>query len=120
VNELELGNVAYSESECLDIFNQPVGGNGLVSLAHQLMAANLNVSNGAQHDCIDQTITDADDLIGDLVVPPIGTGCLDPADVSALVSMLTSYNQGELCAPHCGTERGPPFLIERPLGGCQQ
>src|SRR5688500_6235310 len=38
-----LGNRSYSESELLQIWGQPVQGNGLVALAHQLAAAKLNI-----------------------------------------------------------------------------
>src|SRR5687767_5945628 len=39
VDELTLGNVTYSKDELLAIFGEPVSGNGLISLAHQLIAA---------------------------------------------------------------------------------
>src|SRR5687768_3267742 len=47
VSSVELGKVAYSKTEALAIFGQPVNGNGLVSLAHQLLAAKLNVASGS-------------------------------------------------------------------------
>src|SRR5438876_3987412 len=101
VTELQLGNVTYTQQQLLDILHQPVRGNGLVLLAHQLIAAKLNIANGADGSCIEQTIADADALIGDLVVPPVGTGYLAPRDVSALADTLDQYNEGFLCAPSC-------------------
>ncbi len=47
VTSLTLGSVSYSDLELESILNTPVGGNGLISLAHQLIAAKLNVANGA-------------------------------------------------------------------------
>src|SRR5688572_23676843 len=44
VASLELGSVTYSKAQLLSIFRTPVSGNGLVSLAHQLIAAKLNVA----------------------------------------------------------------------------
>ena len=87
---LQLGDVVYNQQELLSILWLEVEGNGLVSLAHQLIAAKLNVACGADPiDCID----DADALIGPLVVPPVGTGYLDPAITSPLVECLTAFNE---------------------------
>jgi hypothetical protein len=101
VNHLQLGNTTYSQDQLLLILHQPVRGNGLVLLAHQLIAAELNIANGAAGSCIQQTIADANALIGDLVIPPVGTGNLSPTDVSALADTLDQYNDGMLCAPSC-------------------
>jgi len=58
----------------LSILNQPVRGNGLISLAYQEIAAKLNIANGASAICIQQTLAGADALIGNLVIPPVGPG----------------------------------------------
>jgi N-acetylneuraminic acid mutarotase len=107
VTELQLGNVTYSQDQLLSIMHEPVHGNGLVSLAHHLITAKLNVANGADPSCIQQTIADADTLIGDLVVPPVGDGYLAPRDVNALKDTLEDYNEGHLCAPSCDNEGSP-------------
>jgi hypothetical protein len=104
---LQLGNVTYDQQQLLDILHQPVRGNGLVLLAHQLIAAKLNIANGADASCIHDTIAAADALIGDLVVPPVGNGYLAPRDVSALEETLDQYNEGFLCAPSCEGNRSP-------------
>jgi hypothetical protein len=108
VNQLLLGNNAYDQEELLSILNQPVQGNGLVLLAHQLIAAKLNIASGADGTCIEQTLADADALIGDLLVPPVGTGYLRPQDVSALADTLDSYNEGDLCAAACDHQSPAP------------
>ena len=107
VTELQLGNVTYTQDQLLSIMHESVHGNGLVSLAHHLITAKLNVANGADPSCIQQTITDADTLIGDLVVPPVGDGQLAPRDVEAFVETLDNYNEGELCAPECEDDQSP-------------
>src|SRR4029453_6812058 len=38
VASLMLGNVSYTQAELLAIFNTPAAGNGLLTLAHQLIA----------------------------------------------------------------------------------
>src|SRR5437899_1307584 len=52
VSSLTLGSVGYSEAQALSIFKTPVQGNGLISLAHQLMAAKLNLAAGADGSSI--------------------------------------------------------------------
>ena len=83
VTELQLGNVTYTQEQLLAILHQPVRGNGLLILAHQLIAAKLNIAAGADPSCIQDAIAEADALIGDLVVPPIGDGYLSPRDVGS-------------------------------------
>jgi len=103
VNQLQLGNRVYNRQELQSILQQPVRGNGLVSLGRQEIAAKLNIANGADGSCIEETLAQADAVIGDLVIPPVGNGFLKP---TGFERTLTSYNQGSLCVPHC--ETSPP------------
>jgi len=102
---LTLGTLSYSPAQLLAILGQPVQGNGLVSLAHQLITALLNQANGAPVPPTVQTaLNAADTLIDGLVVPPIGSGYLSPSLTSSLINTLDAYNNGQLSAgpPHCG------------------
>jgi cysteine-rich repeat protein len=108
VASLKLGNVSYSKAQLLSIFNQSVSGNGLVALAHQLIAAKLNVANGASPTSVTSSIAGADALIGGLVVPPVGKGKLSPGSTSTLVAALDGYNQGTTGPGHCGSTPPPP------------
>ena len=54
---LTLGTVTYNSTQLLLILNQPVQGNGLVSLSQQLIAAKLNVMQGADATPLGTTIT---------------------------------------------------------------
>src|SRR5262249_22620535 len=101
VTELQLGNVTYSREELQSIMENPERINGLVTVAHKEIAANLNIASGADGSCIQQTLADLDAFIGDLVVPPVGSGFLSPRDVEGYVSTLTHYNGGKLCSPFC-------------------
>jgi hypothetical protein len=76
VTELQLGNTTYIQEQLLAILHEPVRANGLIILAHQEIAAKLNIANGAGRSCSQQTLTDADALIVDLVIPPTGDGYL--------------------------------------------
>src|SRR5262249_40517538 len=73
---MTLGTVSYTAAELLSIYNQPAVGNGLISLAHQLITVKLNICNGSNPTNVQSTINNADALIGGLVVPPVGSGSL--------------------------------------------
>jgi hypothetical protein len=96
-----LGAVNYNASQLLQILNRPAQGNGLVILAHQLIAAKLNIANGADPTAVQQTVIDADSTIGGLTVPPIGNGYLSPSQTSQLNDTLTEYNEGTIGPGHC-------------------
>ena len=101
VTGLTIGNVNYTNIQLCNIFNTPAAGNGLIILAHQLIAAKINIANGADGSAIAQAIADADALIGNLVIPPVGSGNLSPASTSALVTALANYNEGATGPGHC-------------------
>jgi len=100
---MTLGSVQYTQAQWQSILNEPVKGNGLVSLAHQLIAARLNIASGASGASIATALADADALIAGLVVPPVGGGSLSTSEVSALVTTLTAFNEGTLAGgpAHC-------------------
>jgi len=116
VTQLQLGNVTYNQQQLLSILKQPVRGNGLISLAYQEIAAKLNIANGADASCIQQTLAAADAVIGDLVIPPVGKGFLRPTGYERT---LDRYNSGQLCAATCElspepTPKGYPTPRPRP------
>ncbi|HEY5952518.1 MAG TPA: myxococcus cysteine-rich repeat containing protein [Kofleriaceae bacterium] len=100
VTSVTLGSVTYTQAQALDIFAQPVAGNGLVSLAHQLIAAKLNVASGASNTVVNE-IAQADSAIGALVVPPVGAGYLSTASTAGLAQALDDYNTGKTGPGHC-------------------
>ena len=100
-NGLKLGNVSYTAADLLSILNKPAQGNGLIALAHQLIAAKLNVAAGADPTAVSADIATADALIANLVVPPLGSGYLAPSLTSGLVTALGNYNEGATGPGHC-------------------
>jgi hypothetical protein len=99
-----LGGVNYSAAQLMSIFNTPAKGNGLVSLAHQLIAAKLNVAQGAlAPPAVATAIANADALIGALVVPPVGAGYIKPGTTSGLTNTLDQFNNGVTGPGHCGS-----------------
>ncbi len=101
VSSLTLGNVVYSAAQLCSILNTPAGGNGLLSLAHQLIAAKLNIAYGASSAAILATITAADAQIGNLVIPPVGGGYLAPGSTSSKTNALDQWNNGVTGPGHC-------------------
>jgi hypothetical protein len=114
VNELRLGNRVYNRQELQSILENAVRTNGLVTLAHQEIAAKLNIANGTDGTCIEETLTEVDGLIEDFVVPPVGSGFLPPRDVEAYARTLALYNHGSLCAPRCDLPLPTPSQTPRP------
>jgi hypothetical protein len=102
---LTLGTVSYTVSQLEDILlGTPAGGNGLVSLAHQLIAAKVNIANGADGTAAAAAIAAADALIGGLVIPPVGGGFLASSSTSALTQTLNDYNTGVTGPGHCSSD----------------
>ncbi len=101
VSTLMLGSVSYTQAELLSILNTPAQGNGLIFLAHQLIATKLNIAAGASGAAIASTVAAADILIDGLVVPPIGSGYLAPSSASGLTNTMDDYNNGEMGSEPC-------------------
>ena len=113
VSTLTLGTVSYTEAQLLTILETPpAGGDASLILAHQLIAAKLNLANGSDPCPIASIIAAADALIGSQVipiVPRITPSSTVGAQMVALASALDSYNEGVL-TPNCApvTSGKPP------------
>jgi hypothetical protein len=103
VTSLTLGGQTYTQRELLALLNLPTRNDASIILAHQLIAAKLNIANGSDPTPISATITDADSLLsrfaGKLpyrVSPssPIGQAMVNDAEV------LDRYNNGQM-TPNC-------------------
>jgi hypothetical protein len=91
---MTLGNVVYTEAQLCAIYHTPANGNGLIALAHQLITVKLNQCNGSDVSAIATDIANADALIGNLVIPPVGAGYLHPSVTSSVTQTLDDYNNG--------------------------
>jgi hypothetical protein len=96
---LTLGAVFYTNSQLNDIMqNNAVGGNGLIALAHQLITAELNIYYGSiPSQAVLNAINNANSLIGNLVIPPVGSGHLAPSATSNDESVLDTFNSSNDC-----------------------
>lgn len=97
-----IGEVNYTNAQLRSILNQPAKGNGLISLAHQLISVKLNGYLGATPPPdVSAAMEQANAMIGSLVIPPIGSGRLAPASTSALTSTFDQFNTGTIGPGHC-------------------
>lgn len=105
VTSLALGSVTYTQAQILAILRQPARGNGLVSLAHQLIATKLNMLLGViPTQPVSLAAGQADALIGTQVVPPVGGGRIVPGATRQLTWTLRSFNSGLLGPGHCPSD----------------
>jgi len=93
---LWLGNNFYTNAQLDSIIqNNAIRGNGLLSLAHQLITAELNIYYGAQvTPAVALAIVQAQALIGNLTIPPVGSDSLPTSDTSSIQSILDTFNNG--------------------------
>jgi hypothetical protein len=99
---MTLGLVTYTDLQLQGIMDAAVSGNGLISLAHQLISAMLNISHGAPSTPeVDAAIAAAHALIGSKVIPPVGAGFAKPGDTSTIADVLRDFNEGAIGPGHC-------------------
>jgi len=99
---ITIGCQVYTAAQLDLIFDQtPAGGNGLVSLAHQVIATRLNILNGASPAYVAATATSLAEaeavMCTTAAVPPVGNGFL----ANALTSALTLALDAEIGTFHC-------------------
>jgi len=107
VEEIAIGGVAYSREQAIAILGTQPQGNATYILAHQLIAAKLNIASGADPTPVADTIEAADQWLADQwpngnpVGTPEGTA---RAEGIALAGILTEYNEGEMGPRGCEEE----------------
>jgi hypothetical protein len=96
VDSLILGNITYNKQQLLNILKKSVRGDKTIALAHQLIAAKLNVhpSRCNESECILDEIAAADAFLS---IYPV---CSNFRGSTGLITVLDDYNNGKLCAPH--------------------
>jgi YVTN family beta-propeller protein len=103
VTSLTLGSQTYTQAELLTLFDTPPRGDASVILAHQLIAAKLNIANGSNPNPIRSTIVDADKLLSQLFgkLPyNVETSSAIGQQMVNDANMLDRYNNGAL-TPDC-------------------
>jgi hypothetical protein len=88
-----------NSSMWLNAMNTPVKGNVWYQLAHQYVAAQLNILNGAYaNPTVTQAVSDAQTLLGS---GPYAVSQADRAEFVSLAGTLGSFNEGLTVTPHC-------------------
>jgi hypothetical protein len=100
VEELLLGATTYTKLELLEILSTPPRGDATYILVHQLIAAKLNIAEGADPTEVETTIAEADAW---LVAHPLGSKPRREAREAGveLASTLDDYNNGVTGPGHC-------------------
>jgi hypothetical protein len=114
VEELILGGTTYTKTQLLAILLTPSRGDATYTLVHQLIAAKLNIANGADPTAIADTIVAADAW---LAANPLGskpTGTVRE-DGLALAALLDDYNNGVTGPGHCAEPSPTPSPTPTPV-----
>ncbi len=115
VEEITIGGVTFAKAAAIVILETEPGGDATYILAHQLIAAKLNVLKGADPGAVTTTITDADNWLGEHL---LGSDPSNPdrAQGIALADTLDEYNNGVIDPGHCDGEitTSMPELAEEP------
>lgn len=99
-----LGNEIYSQVELLNLLGMPTRGDASLILARQLIAAKLNIANGAGDHAIAAAVAGADRLLSTFAGKlPYGikTSTVRGQAAVNLANILERYNEGYLAG-------GPP------------
>jgi hypothetical protein len=97
VTSLQLGSKTYTEAELLVLFGTAPKGDASLILAHQLIAAKLNVANGTSSIPVLSTIAAADALLATFsgkLPYNVPAGSVVGQQMTALSATLDSFNNG--------------------------
>ena len=98
-NGMVIGGVHYTADQLCAIFRIPgVGDDGLPALAHQIIAARLNIASGADPAAAQAALDAADLLINGKV---IGVDSIPTSQTSSLTVILRDYNEGKIGPGAC-------------------
>jgi len=89
---MALGSNLYTQAQLLQILNTPAAGNGAIALAHQLIAAKLNIAYGAS---VRSCIAAADQLLsscGPSKLSPLGLCSLAITSTVSKTQCLDDFN----------------------------
>jgi hypothetical protein len=94
---MTLGTVFYTNAQLESILQTPVRGDASVALAHQLIAAMLNVDGGTDPSAIQGTLADANNLLGSGTIPEGVSPSSGPGQqMENDESILDDFNSGDI------------------------
>jgi hypothetical protein len=115
VTSLTLGSQTYSQAELLNLLSLSVGGDASINLAHQLIAAKLNVLNGTNPATAGTNISDADNLLSQFsgkLPYNVASASTIGTQMTTVSSNLDDFNSDGLLQPGCTNGSGssiPPI-----------
>lgn len=105
---LSLGGVTYTHAAAMAVLQSPSNGDASLILAHQLIAAKLNIQvNGASDGAVASAAADADAWLAanadaDGVLPfGVSPASAAGAEATALANVLDQFNNGLIGPGHC-------------------
>jgi hypothetical protein len=102
VTSLYLGSRLFSKTELLSLLGKPVGGDQSINLAHQLIAAKLNVFAGTNIGTAGGAILAADqEIIAVNNKLPTGSNNPQAANMNATALLLDRFNSDGIAQPGC-------------------
>jgi hypothetical protein len=108
VDTLIMGGKLYTNAELLNLLNLPVAGDASLNLAHQLIAAKLNVFNGTNQLTDGGAIAAADALLASYSGKlPLG---VSTSQMTTIAAQLDTFNQDGLAQPGCSNGPAPMTL----------
>jgi len=94
-----IGGVHYTADQLCAIFHTTgTGDDGLPALAHQIIAARLNIASGADPAAAQAALDAADLLINGKV---IGVSSIPASQTISLTTTLRDYNEGKIGPGAC-------------------
>lgn len=101
---MTLGTNFYTNAQLLSILQTPIRGDASLALAHQLIAANLNIASGTDSTPIQGVLSDANSLIGSGMIPEgIAPSSPTGQQMENDASVLDDFNNGYITSA-CGIQ----------------
>jgi len=102
-----MGGFTYTAAQLLSILNTSAGGNGLISMAYQVINTKLNLLcemgtvNPAYVSAVAPYLASAETLmLGTGAIPPVGSGFLDTSATGTITSNLDALRIAYECTVH--------------------
>lgn len=101
VESLVIGGQTYTHTQLIAILKKSPRGDATYILARQLIAAKLNIAQGADDSAVADVITEADAWLAE---HPLGSKPRNPEreEGIAYAAILDDYNNGRIGPGHCG------------------
>lgn len=105
VNQITIGGQTYTKTQAINLMNQYWKQDKTYLMFAQLVSTKLNLIRGTDSECLGDTVAQADAW---MTAHPPGSHVYGNSQAwkigEPLEKILDNYNNGRLCAPHCGCD----------------